>query len=91
MPSVDGRKMDARRQVHHRAELVRLKVNIIVRYSAPAIQAAKQATGTITNLARPGGNLTGPSLMAPELVGKRHAQERSRMARKSGRNLISAG
>ena len=59
--------------------------------SAPAIEAAKQATGTITSLARPGGNLTGLSVMAPELVGKRHAQERSRMARTSGRTLISAG
>jgi putative tryptophan/tyrosine transport system substrate-binding protein len=29
------------------AELVRLKVNVIVTYSPPAIQAAKQATGTI--------------------------------------------
>jgi putative ABC transport system substrate-binding protein len=43
------------------------------------------------SLARPGGNLTGFSLLAPELVGKRHAQERSRMARKAGRTLISAG
>jgi putative ABC transport system substrate-binding protein len=42
------------------------------------------------SLARPGGNLTGFSLLAPELVGKRHAQERSRMARKAGRTLISA-
>jgi putative tryptophan/tyrosine transport system substrate-binding protein len=68
------------------AELVRLKVNVIVTYSPPAIQAAKQATGTIpivmagiidpvatgfvASLARPGGNITGLSLMAPELVGK---------------------
>jgi len=62
------------------AELVRLKVNVIVTYSPPAIQAAKQATGTIpivmagiidpvatgfvASLARPGGNITGLSLMA---------------------------
>jgi len=68
------------------AELVRLTVNVIVTYSPPAIQAAKQATGTIpivmagiidpvatgfvASLARPGGNITGLSLMAPELVGK---------------------
>ena len=67
-------------------ELVRLKVDVIVTYSPPAIQAAKQATATIpivmagvidpvatgivTSLARPGGNVTGLSLMAPELVGK---------------------
>ena len=67
-------------------ELVRLKVDIIVTYGQAAIQAAKQATGTIpivmagtidpvttgfvTSLARPGGNITGVSLMAPEVVGK---------------------
>jgi putative ABC transport system substrate-binding protein len=68
------------------AELVRLKVDVIVTYAPPAIQAAKEATGTIpivmggiidpiatgfvASLARPGGNITGLSLMAPELVGK---------------------
>ena len=68
------------------AELVSLKVDIIVATALPAIQAAKQATGTIpivmtssldpvatgfaANLARPGGNITGLSAMAPELVGK---------------------
>jgi putative ABC transport system substrate-binding protein len=61
-------------------------VDIIVTYGTPASQAAKRATGTIpivmagaidpvasglvTIVARPGGNLTGLSLMAPELVGK---------------------
>ena len=69
-------------------------MNGIVTYPAPAIQAAKPATGTtdpvatelVTSLARPGGNLTGLPLMAPELVGKqlgnspqvRHAQETAR-------------
>src|SRR5713101_2118602 len=68
------------------AELVRLKVDVIVTYAPPAIQAAKQATETIpivmggvidpvatgfvASLARPGGNITGLSLMAPEVVGK---------------------
>jgi putative ABC transport system substrate-binding protein len=68
------------------AELVRLKVNVIVAPSSPATQAAKQATGAIpivmvsvgdpvaggfvASLARPGGNITGLSLMSPELVGK---------------------
>ena len=68
------------------ADLVRLKVDVIVAAAAPAIQAAKQATRTIpivmaividpvatgfvTSLARPGGNVTGLSNMAPELVGK---------------------
>ena len=68
------------------SELVRLKVDVIVTYAPPAIQAAKEATATIpivmggvidpvatglvASLARPGGNITGLSLMAPELVGK---------------------
>ena len=69
------------------AELVRLKVDIIVAFATPAIQAAKSATktipivmgvstdpmgtGFITSLARPGGNITGVSLMSPDLAGKR--------------------
>ena len=69
------------------AELVRLKVDVIVAVGVPAIQAAKEATrtipivmayvtdplalGLVASLARPGGNITGLSLMAPELVGKR--------------------
>jgi len=68
------------------AELVGLKVDVIVTHTPPAIQAAKQATATIpivmagvidplatgfvTSLAHPGGNITGLSVMAPELVGK---------------------
>ena len=68
------------------AELVRLKVDVIVTYTTPATQAAKQATGTIpivvatvidpvaaglvASLAHPGGNITGLSQMVPDLVGK---------------------
>jgi putative ABC transport system substrate-binding protein len=68
------------------AELVRLRVDVIVAFSAPAIRAAKQATTTIpivfetladavvmgfvSNLARPGGNITGVTGFAPELGGK---------------------
>src|SRR6266508_3416986 len=68
------------------AELVRLKVDVIVAAFPPATQAAKQATRTIpivftvsgdpvaegfvTSLARPGGNLTGLATISPELVGK---------------------
>ena len=68
------------------AELVRLKVDVIVTYTTPTIWAAQQATETIpivmagagdpvsagfvASLARPGRNITGLSLMAPELVGK---------------------
>jgi putative ABC transport system substrate-binding protein len=69
------------------AELVRLKVDVIVTSSPSATLAAKKASGTIpiviasagdpvgtglvSSLARPGGNITGLSLMAPDLDGKR--------------------
>jgi ABC-type uncharacterized transport system substrate-binding protein len=69
------------------AELVTLPVDILVATGTPAAVAAKQATSTIpivmvaasdpvgarlvTSLARPGGNLTGLSLLAPELSAKR--------------------
>jgi putative tryptophan/tyrosine transport system substrate-binding protein len=68
------------------AELVRLKVDIIVSASAPVTRAAKDATvtipivfaqdgdpvasGFVASLARPGGNITGLSSLAPELSGK---------------------
>jgi putative ABC transport system substrate-binding protein len=69
------------------ADLVRLKVDVIVTWGTPAAQAAKQATSTIpiemassgdairtglvTSLARPGGNLTGLSALNLTLEGKR--------------------
>src|SRR5262245_24832459 len=68
------------------AELVALKVDVIVASSTPAALATKQATKTIpivftavadavtsrlvTSLAHPGGNVTGLSVLAPELVSK---------------------
>jgi putative tryptophan/tyrosine transport system substrate-binding protein len=68
------------------AELIALKVDIIVAANTRAALAAKQATttlpiifagpadpvasGLVANLARPGGNVTGLSSLAPELVGK---------------------
>jgi putative ABC transport system substrate-binding protein len=68
-------------------ELARLPLDVIVTTSAPAILAVKEATTSIpivfagtsdpvrtgfaASLARPGGNLTGLSLMAPDLAGKR--------------------
>src|SRR5712692_6762018 len=68
------------------AELVGLRVHVIVAAGPPAIQAVKQATttipivmaivvdpvatGLVTNLARPEGNITGLSIMARELVGR---------------------
>jgi putative tryptophan/tyrosine transport system substrate-binding protein len=67
-------------------EFVRLRVDLIVT-SGAAVAAAKQATsaipivfgvandpvstGLVTSLAHPGGNVTGLSLLAPELAGKR--------------------
>src|SRR5438477_2689719 len=68
-------------------ELVQLRVDAIVTASAPAIRFAQQATATIPivmarvgdavdqgfvkSLARPGGNTTGMSWLAPELSAKR--------------------
>ena len=69
------------------ADLVRLKVDIIVTGGSSPTRAAKEATTTIpivmaqdghpvgngfvASLARPGGNITGLSALAPELNGKR--------------------
>ena len=69
------------------AELVRLKVDIIITAGAPAARAAKESTtttpivmtqigdpvasGFVASLAHPGGNITGLSTFAPELNGKR--------------------
>jgi ABC-type uncharacterized transport system substrate-binding protein len=68
-------------------ELVRLKVDLIVTRGTPAVLAAEKATGSIpivmatsadptlfgvvSNLARPGRNVTGLSTIAVELAGKR--------------------
>ena len=68
------------------AELVALNVDVIVAGSTIGALAAKQATrtlpvvfastgdpvgsGLVTSLGRPGGNVTGLSALAPELVGK---------------------
>ena len=68
-------------------EFVGLKVDVIVTAGTPQVLAAKQATsavpivaatmgdpistGLITNLARPGGNVTGLSVLAGDLAGKR--------------------
>src|SRR5262245_7324164 len=68
------------------AELVRLKVDLIVTTGPTVTRAAKEATttvpivmatdtdpvgnGFVASLARPGGNVTGLSALAPELSGK---------------------
>ena len=69
------------------AELVRLKVDVLVTHSSLPLRAAMSATtaipivaattgdvvalGIVTNLARPGGNMTGATFFAPELAAKR--------------------
>jgi putative tryptophan/tyrosine transport system substrate-binding protein len=68
-------------------ELVQLRLDAILTDGTPATQAAKNATrtvpivmglsndpvasGFVASLSRHGGNITGTSLMAPELAGKR--------------------
>src|SRR6516225_1226745 len=67
------------------AQLVRRKVDVIVGFQTPAVQAAKQATaeipivmdagdpvgmGLVSSLARPGGNVTGMSAVTAELAPK---------------------
>lgn len=69
------------------ADLVRLKVDVIVATSTPPVHAARGVTttipivmtnhgdpvgtGLVQSLARPGGNVTGLSIQHPELSGKR--------------------
>jgi putative ABC transport system substrate-binding protein len=68
-------------------ELVRLRVDVIVTSAAPAIRAAMRATGTIpivmaavadpvgqglvASLRRPGGNVTGMTILSTDLAQKR--------------------
>jgi putative ABC transport system substrate-binding protein len=68
------------------ADLVRLEVNVIVATTTPVIVAARKATktipivmaasadpvgtGLVVSLARPGGNITGLSMLGPESDGK---------------------
>jgi len=80
--SADGR---AERFSDLAAELVRLKVDLIVTRGTPATRAVKNATGTIpvvmatmgdphptvASFARPGGNITGVTTFSTELTGKR--------------------
>jgi putative ABC transport system substrate-binding protein len=80
----DGR---SERYAEIAAELVRLKVDVIVTGGAEAVIAVKQATsvvpivfavaadplgtGLVASLARPGGNVTGLSVLFTDLAGKR--------------------
>ena len=77
---------DAERERELAAELARLKVDVIVTAGPTGIRAAKEATTIpivmaqdgdpvasdfVASLARPGGNITGLSTLAPEISGKR--------------------
>src|SRR5438309_11881291 len=82
------------------AELVRLKVDVIVTQGTPGALAAKQATATIpivmavvadpvatglvASLARPGGNITGGSWVSPEVMAKRLERRRTAFPRRKG-------
>jgi putative ABC transport system substrate-binding protein len=75
------------RAAEHAAELVRLKVDVLVTDGLPAARVAKQATrtipvvmgavgdpvrgGVVTSLARPGANITGLTLVTAEMNIKR--------------------
>jgi putative tryptophan/tyrosine transport system substrate-binding protein len=75
------------RNLAHAAELVRLKVDVIVAPGATEIRAARETTATVpivmirggdpvgsgfvASLAQPGGNITGLAILRPELSGKR--------------------
>src|SRR4029453_12112275 len=77
----------AERAAEIAAEFVRLKVDVIVTSGTPQVAAAKQATSVIpivfavaggpvgtslvASLARPGGNVTGLSVLSTDLPGKR--------------------
>src|SRR5262245_51801849 len=74
------------------ADLVRLKVDLIVGVATPAALAAKEATttipiviasvsdpvaaGLVASLAQPGGNVTGLSSLSPELNTKREEKHK---------------
>jgi putative ABC transport system substrate-binding protein len=84
---IEYREAPPDRLVEHAAELVRLSVDVIVTWTTPAIQAVKQATTTIpivmgasgdpirtgfvASLPRPGGNITGLTILSAELSAKR--------------------
>ena len=82
--SADG---DGERFPSLAAECLRLKADLIAASTTPATQAAKKATpttpivmiglgdpvgtGLVNSLAKPGGNVTGMSMMVPEVATKR--------------------
>ena len=83
---IDWRYAEGKPESEVAAELVRLKVNVIVTAGPAGTGPAKKATSTIpivmtqdpdpvgngfvASLARPGGNITGLSMLSPEISGK---------------------
>jgi len=84
--TIDESAGQAERAREYALELIRMKVDVIVATPTPAVRAAKDATNTIpivmapagdplatgliSSLARPGGNVTGIANIAAELGGK---------------------
>ena len=89
------------------AELVQQKVDVIVAFGTDATRAARGATssipivmaavadpvasGFVTSLARPGGNVTGTSLMQTDLIGKQLQLLKEVVPRASRIGVISLG
>jgi len=89
------------------AELVQQKVDVIVAFGTDATRAARAATssipivmaavadpvaaGFVTNLARPGGNVTGTSLLIPDLIGKQLQLLKEAVPRTSRVGVIDLG
>ncbi|MGH7824588.1 MAG: ABC transporter substrate-binding protein [Candidatus Binatia bacterium] len=88
------------------AELVRLNVDVIVTSGPSPTRATKEATTTIpivmardldpvgngfvASLARPGGNITGLSMLAPEISGKQLELLKETLPRLSGVAIVAS-
>lgn len=88
-------------------ELVEQRVDVIVAFGTDATRAAREVTssipvvmaavgdpvgsGFVTNLARPGGNVTGTSLLHADIVGKQFQLLREVAPRASRIGVISLG
>jgi putative ABC transport system substrate-binding protein len=82
----NGYSMHVEQLAEHASEVVKANVDIIICAGEPPVRAAKQATkaipilaiaedmvgsGFVVSLAKPGGNITGVSILTTELDGKR--------------------
>jgi len=87
-------------------DLVQSKVDVIVTQGTPGVQAAQRATkttpivmaasgdavklGLVASLARPGGNITGQTIIAAEYIGKRLEILRNCSQRFAHRNPVES-